>query len=318
LPITYGSSGSCSNIGPVYTMTSGTGTCTVTATQPGNNNYQAASPVSENTTAERANQTVSFTGAPAEAPYNSQFVMLASTNASTVAYITSSNPTTCSLSGPYSPVTVTMLKDSGKCTFTASWGAYHNYNPATATQKTTAEKATPVITWATPAAITYGTALSATQLDASANVAGNFVYSPAAGKIEPAGSNTLKVTFTPSNANYSKTTDTVMLQVSQAATVTTITSPSGTITLSKKGTATTVLKFNVTSYEPTGSVALTASTGETCSGTLIAATGDGDCKLTFSTTGTRTITATYGGDANHTGSNNSGQNPPVTVTVNPY
>jgi hypothetical protein len=318
LPITYGSSGSCSNSGPVYTMTSGTGTCTVTASQPGNNNYQAATPVSENTTAERANQMVSFTGAPAEAPYNGTFVMLASTDASTVAYITSNNPTVCSLSGPYSPVTVTMLKDTGKCTFTAQWGADQNYNPATATQKTTAEKATPVITWATPAAITYGTALSGTQLDASANVAGSFVYSPAAGKIEPAGNDTLDVKFTPSNANYSTTTASVTLQVNQAATVTTITSSSQTITLTKKGTAVTTLDFHVTSYEPTGSVSLTASTGETCSGTLTPASGNGLCKLTFSSTGTRTITATYGGDANHTSSNNSGQNPPVTVTVDPY
>ena len=42
-------------------------------------------------------------------------------------------------------------------------------------------KATPAITWATPAAIPYGTALSATQLDASSTVAGTFVYTPAAG-----------------------------------------------------------------------------------------------------------------------------------------
>jgi hypothetical protein len=318
LPITYSSAGSCSNVGPVYTMTSGTGTCTVTASQPGNNDYQAASPVSEYTTAERASQSVTFTGAPMEAPYNSTFVMTATTNASTVAYITTNNSSTCALSGPYSPVTVTMLKSTGKCTFTAQWGADQNYNPASATQMTSAEKATPVITWATPAAITYGTPLSATQLDATANVAGSFVYSPAAGKVEPAGNDTLKVTFTPSSKNYSATTDTVTLQVLQAATVTTITSPSETITLNKKGTVSTTLDFNVTSYEPTGSVTLTASTGETCSGTLTDNTGDGGCKLTFNSTGTRTIMASYGGDANHTGSNNSGQTPPVTVTVLPY
>jgi hypothetical protein len=318
LPITYSSGGSCSNMGATYTMTSGTGTCTVTASQPGNNDYQAASPVSESTTAERANQTVTFTGAPAMAPYSSTFVMTASTDASTVAYITTSSPTTCSLSGPYSPVTVTMLKDTGKCTFTASWGADQNYNPATATQTTTAEKATPVISWATPAAITYGTPLSGTQLDASANVAGTFTYSPASGKIEAAGNDTLKVTFKPSSADYSTTTDSVTLQVLPAATVTTTTSPSQTITLSKVGVATATLDFNVTSYEPTGSVTLTATTGETCSGTLTPTTGDGKCKLTFNTPGVRTITATYGGDSNHNGSNSSGQNPPVTVTVKPY
>jgi hypothetical protein len=63
---------------------------------------------------------------------------------------------------------------------------------------------------------------------------------------------------------------------------------------------------------------LTASTGEVCSGVLNATSGNGSCKLTFTTTGTRTIVASYGGDANHSGSNSSGQNPPVTVTVNPF
>ena len=40
----------------------------------------------------------------------------------------------------------------------------------------TVNKATPAITWATPAAIAYGTALGAAQLNAAANVPGNFAY----------------------------------------------------------------------------------------------------------------------------------------------
>ena len=43
-----------------------------------------------------------------------------------------------------------------------------NYTTATATVTITVSKATPAITWPTPAAITYGTALSATQLNATA------------------------------------------------------------------------------------------------------------------------------------------------------
>jgi hypothetical protein len=42
-------------------------------------------------------------------------------------------------------------------------------------------KATPVITWATPASVVAGTALGATQLNATANVPGTFVYTPASG-----------------------------------------------------------------------------------------------------------------------------------------
>jgi len=59
-----------------------------------------------------------------------------------------------------------------------------------------AAKTTPTITWATPAEIHYGTALSATQLDATASVAGTFVYTPAAGGVLPPGAHSLSVTFT--------------------------------------------------------------------------------------------------------------------------
>jgi Bacterial Ig-like domain (group 2) len=74
-----------------------------------------------------------------------------------------------------------------------------------------------VITWATPAPITYGTPLSNAQLNATASVAGTFVYSPKAGTILAAGSQTLTATFTPSNtALYAVKTASVTLQVNQA------------------------------------------------------------------------------------------------------
>ena len=48
-------------------------------------------------------------------------------------------------------------------------------------------KSTPAITWVAPAGITYGTALSATQLSASSPVPGTFVYTPPAGTVLPVG-----------------------------------------------------------------------------------------------------------------------------------
>jgi len=79
-------------------------------------------------------------------------------------------------------------------------------------------KATPTITWATPAAITYGTALSGTQLNASSGgLAGSYVYSPAAGAVLSAGSQTLSVTFTPSDTtDYNGGSASVSLQVNKA------------------------------------------------------------------------------------------------------
>jgi hypothetical protein len=81
-------------------------------------------------------------------------------------------------------------------TFTPTDAA--NYTGATATTTITVLKATSTITWSAPADITYGTALSATQLNASATCPVRFVYSPAIGTVLNAGSSqTLSVTFTP-------------------------------------------------------------------------------------------------------------------------
>jgi hypothetical protein len=66
-------------------------------------------------------------------------------------------------------------------------------------------QATPAITWATPSPVGYGTALSSTQLDATASVPGTFVYSPAAGTTPAIGSDTLSVSFTPTDTVDYKT-----------------------------------------------------------------------------------------------------------------
>jgi hypothetical protein len=82
----------------------------------------------------------------------------------------------------------------------------------------TVTQASPSITWSTPAAIAYGTALSAVQLNAtSGGVAGSFAYSPAAGTVLAAGSHTLSVTFTPTDTvDYSSATSTVQITVNPA------------------------------------------------------------------------------------------------------
>ena len=81
------------------------------------------------------------------------------------------------------------------------------------------------LVWATPAPIKYGTALSATQLDATDNKRGTFVYSPAAGTVLAAGVHTLTVTFTPNSPLYAVETATVQLTVTQDSTVITWPTP---------------------------------------------------------------------------------------------
>lgn len=79
-------------------------------------------------------------------------------------------------------------------------------------------KITPAITWANPADVVYGTALGATQLNASCGVPGTFSYTPAAGTVLSAGSaQTLSVTFTPSDTGtYNAASANVTINVTQA------------------------------------------------------------------------------------------------------
>src|SRR5262249_60430571 len=89
--------------------------------------------------------------------------------------------------------------------------------PAMATVPLTVQKAAPTITWPAPAPITFGTPLSATQLNATASVPGTFVYTPPAGTVLNAGPQTLSVTFTPTDsANFTTATATVTLTVQKA------------------------------------------------------------------------------------------------------
>src|SRR4030066_2141479 len=79
----------------------------------------------------------------------------------------------------------------------------------------TVNKITPTITWSNPDDIVYETALSATQLNATASVPGSFLFTPAAGTVLNAGSGQdLRVDFTPSDTdNYNNATKTVQINV---------------------------------------------------------------------------------------------------------
>ncbi len=95
-----------------------------------------------------------------------------------------------------------------------------DYLSATASVKLTVEKLTPQITWASPAGITAGTALGPAQLDATANVPGTFVYTPAVGTVlSPGQGQALSVTFTPTDTtDYTSTTGSVLINVAAPTT----------------------------------------------------------------------------------------------------
>ncbi|MGA9670821.1 MAG: choice-of-anchor D domain-containing protein, partial [Terracidiphilus sp.] len=127
----------------------------------------------------------------------------------------------------YSPAAGTVLT-AGSHAITATFTPTDStdYTTTTSSVSITVNTVTPVITWAAPAAITYGTALSGTQLNASSTVAGTFSYSPAAGTVLTAGSRTLSVTFSPTDAtDYKGVTATVTLTVKRATPVVSWTTP---------------------------------------------------------------------------------------------
>jgi hypothetical protein len=158
----------------------------------------------------------------------------------------------------YAPAAGTVLKGGTqtlKVYFTATDST--DYAGTTATTTLTVNKAVPVITWAVPAPITYGTALSATQLNARASVTGTFVYVPAAGAMLSRGAHTLHVTFTPNNTtNYATATGTQIVTVNKAVPVITWPAPAS-ITY---GTALSATQLNATASVP-GSFAYSPAAG---------------------------------------------------------
>ncbi len=105
----------------------------------------------------------------------------------------------------------------------------------------------PAISWNAPGSIVYGTALSAAQLNASANVAGTFSYTPAAGTVLPAGNSMLTVTFTPADrTDYTTVSASTTLQVAQAVSMLSWPAPAPIIS----GTALSGAQLNASANVP--------------------------------------------------------------------
>ncbi|NOQ26217.1 MAG: choice-of-anchor D domain-containing protein [Bacteroidales bacterium] len=184
------------------------GSCTIFADQAGNDTYYAASQESQSLTINKATPSITWA------------------DPSDIVYGTALSATELNATSPvagtfvYTPALTTEL-DAGagqilSVEFTPSDVDNYNNNTATATLNVT--KATPSITWTDPSDIVYGTALSATELNATSPEAGTFVYTPALTTVLNVGAGqTLSVEFTPSDAvNYNNNTATATLNVSKA------------------------------------------------------------------------------------------------------
>ncbi len=137
LAVVFASSGACTNSSATYTISAGTGTCSVIANQPGNGNYSAAPPVTQTTTATRATSTTTITSnTPNPSTVGSPVAVGVKvtgtgtpTGSVTVTATLSSTSTTCTvtLSSGTGTCSVT-LATTGTWTLTAAYSGDGNFN----------------------------------------------------------------------------------------------------------------------------------------------------------------------------------------------
>jgi hypothetical protein len=209
-PVSYTSSNpAVATISGATVTIIGAGTTTITANQTGTGNYAPAT----------AQQTLAVAKAALTVTANKTSRIYGTTNPLFTATISGfvNNETETVLSGS---ATLASSADAttptGNYPITAAAGNLFstNYNFSYINGTIAITPATPVLTWNTPAAVTYGTQLGNSQLNATANVAGVFVYTPAAGTTLNAGTQTLTVSFTPTDTlNYTTQTATISLAV---------------------------------------------------------------------------------------------------------
>ena len=309
--LTYYTGRQVSGTGSVTAPTAA-GTYTVVASFAGSADYAAAqsAPVSFQIT--QATPTITWP-APAAITYGTKLgsTQLDAAASWTVGGTSGSVPGTFT----YTPTAGTMLSAGNNHTLAVTFTPTDTTDYATATQTTTinVNRANPAISWPAPAAITYGTKLGSTQLDAAASwtvggtsgsVPGTFTYTPAAGTVLSAGNNrTLAVTFTPTDttdyATATRSTEiTVVGPVSLATS--TITLPPSQIAAHGVATVTLTARDANGNRELGGGLNVVFKVGGSGAGQIGAVTDNknGTYTATFTAgtvAGTETITAAIGG-----------------------
>ncbi len=282
-PVTFSSSGACSNSGATFTMTSGTGTCTVKYDQAGNANYNAAPQVTESVTAQKADQTITVTThAPSAAPFNSMFTVAASAPGGSVAF---SSAGACTNSGS----TYTITAASGTCSVKYDQAGNANFNaaPQVVESVTAGKQAQSItITLHAPASAVFGDHFTVAAIGggsgnpvtfsssgACSNTGGDFTMTSGTGsctvKYDQAGNEQY--------ADAPELTETVSAQKADQAIAVTAHAPASAVF----GTG-----FSVAANAPGGSVSLTSAGA--CSNTgadFTMTSGTGACSVKYDQAG---------------------------------
>jgi hypothetical protein len=222
----------------------------------------------------------------------------------TVSISTASGPISgCSdlaLSAGVATCSATFQHAAAPITLTAQYSGDASHPASTGQLDLTVARAVPVLTWATPSDITYPEALGPAQLNATATVAGTFVYTihdggaGATGAVlHPGAGQLLDVTFTPANSDdYTSASAQVAINVRQGAQAILV-DPVQPATLTS-GT-TTVTAHGGASGQP---VSMTSSTASTCAVDTASASGaTTTATVRLISAGTCTLVASQAGTA---------------------
>jgi uncharacterized delta-60 repeat protein len=282
LPVSYGSSGSCTNNGTSFTMTSGAGACTVKYEQAGDVNHNAAPTVTETVSAQKAAQAITF-GALADKVFgDSDFLVNASASSGLSTNFAASGK--CTANGNTVHIT-----GAGSCTITASQSGDSSYDAAPDVARIfTTSKAGQTISFDGLANKTFGDsdfAISATTnsgLAVSFAVAGQCTVAGSLVHLNGAGSCTVTASQ-PGDANYTAATEVLRsFEIAKAA---------QTITFDAIA--------NKTFGDPDFQISASATSGRSVTFTTSGQCANSGTSVHISGAGSCIITASEGGDANY-------------------
>jgi Putative Ig domain len=205
LPVTFGASGSCTIAGTTVHIT-GAGSCTITASQAGDANYNPAPDVARTFSIGTAGQTITF-GTLANKTFGDPDFAVSAT-ASSGLPVSFAAAGSCTVAG-----TTVHITGGGSCTITASQAGDSNYGPAPDVPRTfSIARANQTITFGTLANKTFGDpdfAVSATAssgLSVSFAASGSCTVAGTTVHITGAGSCTITASQA-GNANYNPAPD---------------------------------------------------------------------------------------------------------------
>ncbi|HWS90011.1 MAG TPA: aryl-sulfate sulfotransferase [Pyrinomonadaceae bacterium] len=287
LPVTYSSSGACTNNGATFTMTGGTGVCTVKYEQAGDSNYNVAAALTETVTAQKVGQTITF-GALAGKTYgDADFTVSATaTSGLPVSFAASGD---CTVSG--STVHITGV---GSCEITASQSGDSNFNAAADVQQSfQIAKANQTITFDAPTGKTFGDAdfdpgaAASSGLPVSYTAAGDCSF--VSGKVRILGAGSCTVTAKQAgDSNYNAAPDVPRsFNVAKANTTTTVTAGNAVFDGNPHGGTASVM--GPAGLNQTLTVSYTGRNGTAYGPSATAPTNAGDY----------TASANYAGDSNY-------------------